>query len=174
MNVQQNPYSAPQARVADVSTPDMAELPSRWLRLGGVIIDAIAVSVITIPTLYFTGYFAHVMERAVAQQDPDIATQLYGAAFGFGVFLAVHGWLLWSNGQTLGKRLLGMKIVDMRSRAKPGFGRLLGLRYLVPQLIYMVPIAGSIVALIGILLVFRADRRPLHDHTARTQVVVVR
>lgn len=168
-----NPYTAPRAPVADVgATAGTSELPSRWLRIAGVIIDAIAVSVITIPTLYLSGYFAQVMADAMAQREPSLAMQAGAAAFGFAVFLAVHGWLLWSNGQTLGKRLLGMKIVDMRTRGKPAFGWLVVMRFLVPQVVYMIPIVGGIVALVGILLIFREDRRPLHDHLARTQVVV--
>ncbi|HET7842764.1 MAG TPA: RDD family protein [Xanthomonadales bacterium] len=167
-----NPYNAPRAHVADVAVAGTEQLPSRWLRIAGVIVDAIAVSVITIPTLFLSGYFAQMMQTAAAGQQPSVALQVGGAAFGFAVFLAVHGYLLWSNGQTLGKRLLGMKIVDMQTRQKPAFGWLVAMRFLVPQVVYMIPIVGGLVALVGILLIFREDRRPLHDHLARTQVVV--
>src|SRR5205085_11944921 len=118
-----NPYSAPQATVADFAN-GYVELPSRWLRLAGVVIDSILVSLITVPTMWFSGYIASAMKA-----PPPIATQLGWGVFGLVVFFAVHGWLLYSNGQTVAKKLLGMRIVDMRSRAKPGFARLVGMRF---------------------------------------------
>jgi uncharacterized RDD family membrane protein YckC len=170
MNVEPNPYSPPQAEVADPGPAGGApELAPRGLRLGGAILDTLAVTAITVPTMYFAGYWAEVM----AGRQPGIATQLGWTAFGFAVFLLVHGYFLYRGGQTLAKRVLDMKIVDMQGR-KPPFLRLVGLRYFLPQLMYIVPLLGPIVALVGILLILRDDRRPLHDHIAGTRVVVAR
>lgn len=161
-----NPYSAPQSNLTQADSTDLA---SRWLRLGGSILDAIAVMIITVPTMYVGGYW----QAAMSGTPPDLPLQLAWAAFGFAVFLLVHGYFLYSKGQTLAKRLLDMKIVDLQG-GKPPFARLVALRYLVPQLIYLVPILGPIVALVGIALVFRADHRCLHDHLAGTRVVMVK
>jgi uncharacterized RDD family membrane protein YckC len=170
MNTEPNPYSPPQADVADPSPSDgRLELASRWVRLGGAIADGIAVSVITVPTMYLSGYWSDFMSG----KQPDLSTQIGWSAFGFLAFIAIHGYFLHRDGQTLAKRLLDIKIVDMQGR-KPPFWRLVVLRYLVLQLIYLVPVAGGLVATIGILFIFREDRRPLHDHLAGTQVVVAR
>ena len=167
MSAEPNPYSAPQANLelADGTT----ELASRWLRLGGSILDGIAVMCITVPTMWFSGVF----QEAMAGRQQDLGEQVAWAGFGFAVFMLVHGYLLYRHGQTLAKRLLGMKIVDLQG-GKPPFLRLAGMRYLLPQAIYFVPIAGPIVALVGVLLIFRADRRCMHDHLAGTRVVMVR
>jgi uncharacterized RDD family membrane protein YckC len=166
MAVDGNPYDAPQARVEDSSTALDADLPSRWLRLAGAIIDGIAVGIITVPVMVASGYW----KAAMSGVEPSLATQVGWSVFGLAVFLLVHGYLLHRNGQTLAKRLLGMKIVDLGG-AKPQLAKLVGLRYFVPQLIYLVPVVGMIIGLVGILLIFRSDRRPLHDLIAGTRVV---
>ena len=50
--------------------------------------------------------------------------------------------------------------------------RLLALRYLPLQAVGQIPILGVVVGLLNPLLIFRADRRCLHDHIAGTKVVL--
>ena len=170
MSTETNPYAAPQAAVADPPpADDRPDLASRWLRLGGAIVDSVAVMLVTLPVMYVGGWWTMVMSG----RQPDLAQVLGWNAFGFLAFVAVHGWLLHTSGQTLAKRMLGMKIVDMAGN-KPPFLRLLGLRYFVPQALYLVPYVGGLVALVGLLLIFREDRRAMHDHFAGTQVVVAK
>ena len=90
---------------------------------------------------------------------------------GFAIFVLMQGYLLATQGRTIGKKLLGLRIV--RSNGEPaGLGRLLGLRYLVGWLIVMIPIAGMVYALVDSLLIFRESRKCLHDNIADTIVVV--
>jgi uncharacterized RDD family membrane protein YckC len=48
---------------------------------------------------------------------------------------------------------------------------LLGLRYLPVQLITNVPLAGPVLNLVNVLMIFRGDRRCGHDLIAGTRVV---
>ena len=92
---------------------------------------------------------------------------------GFVVFVVVQGYPLSESGQTWGKKLLKLKIVDLEGR-KPDFVRLLGLRYLLGLAIYQVPILGPIYSIVDVLFIFREDKRCIHDHLAGTRVVIAK
>lgn len=160
----QNPYGSPEAVVADL---DQTNLAGRGERLGAAIIDTIILLVILIPIMVVGGYWQVAM--ASGGQVP-LATTLMWAVIGFAVFVAVQFHPLNATGQTWGKRLLGIRIVDMDG-AKPPVGRLIGLRYLPVQAVSNVPVVGVVLALVDVLLIFRGDRRCGHDLIAGTQVV---
>ncbi|UKE68407.1 RDD family protein [Xanthomonas cerealis pv. cerealis] len=77
------------------------------------------------------------------------------------------------TGQTWGKKLLSIRIVDLHGEPPP-LWRLIVLRYLPTQLLSLVPVAGNVYALLDALFIFRHDKRCLHDIIAGTQVVNVR
>jgi uncharacterized RDD family membrane protein YckC len=72
----------------------------------------------------------------------------------------------------VGKRLLNIRIVRTDGR-RAGFARLLFIRGGVTMVLYMIPLLGSLVALVDMLMIFRASRRCLHDVIADTVVVRV-
>ncbi|MGH8032363.1 MAG: RDD family protein [Luteimonas sp.] len=122
------------------------------------------------PLMYFGGYWAAAMSAAQSGQQAGIGTTLMWAAIGFLVFVLVQGIPLNATGQTWGKRITSIKIVDLAGN-KPPLGRLLGLRYLQIQLVSNIPLVGPLVAIINVLLIFRGDRRCGHDLIAGTKVV---
>ncbi len=148
-----------------MSIPQQA-LAGRGLRLGGAIIDAIAVAIINVPFMFVFGFYDDVFDG----QLMDFDRQLIAFALGVVIFLAVHGYLLFHRGQTVGKALLGMKIVDAYGR-KPEFGKLILMRYLILGAVAQVPGVGSLIVLLGFLLIFGDSRRCLHDYLASTRVV---
>jgi len=87
-------------------------------------------------------------------------------------YLAINGWLLYKYGQTVGKRFLEIKIVDLNNNL-PELYRSYGLRYFVPALFPLVPLLGGLLSLADILFIFRKDRRCIHDHIAGTRVISV-
>ena len=165
---QHNPYAAPQARVEDAPLP-AGELASRWLRLGGAIIDTIFLVIVIVPLMFLFGLGAAFTGQAPA--GGGFGTQLLGVLIGFGAFVAIQGYFLYSSGQTIAKKLLKMRIVD-ENGAKPEFGRMLGLRYAVFQFAQLIPLVGFLVGLVNVLFIFRDDRRCLHDLLAGTRVVM--
>ncbi|MFC5695974.1 RDD family protein [Pseudomonas sp. GCM10022186] len=161
----QNPYQAPQAELT-VNSAAEPQLASRWTRLGAALIDGLVMSLATVPVAYVSGAF----EAAQQGIEPSLGQQLLGLAVGLAVFLLVNGHLLKHYGQTLGKRLLKIAIVDLDGQV-PELGGLLLKRYLVWWLLAYVPLVGVLLVLVDYLFIFRADRRCLHDQLAGTRVV---
>ncbi|OGR99796.1 MAG: hypothetical protein A2V88_14720 [Elusimicrobia bacterium RBG_16_66_12] len=81
--------------------------------------------------------------------------------------------LLWKRGQTLGKIAMGIRIVRVDTLANGGFVTNVLLRTFLNSVITAIPILGPLYGLADALLIFKADRRCLHDHLAKTCVIVV-
>ena len=100
------------------------------------------------------------------------------------MFTAMQGYLLATRGQTIGKWLVGTRIVRADNDEVPTLARTLGLRYgtlavgpvatlAVLVLNGVIPYVLIVVGSIDIALIFRRDRRCLHDLIAGTKVVAV-
>lgn len=163
-----NPYRGPDSNVAEVSGGD--ELAGRGTRLGAAIIDLIIMLVILMPLMFMGGYWETAMAAAQAGEQVGLGTTLLWALVGFVVFVVVQGFPLNASGQTWGKKMLNIKIVDLDGN-KPPLGRLLGLRYLPIQVVGNIPLLGPLLGLVNVLLIFRNDRRCGHDLIAGTRVV---
>ena len=164
---EQNPYSAPQA---DLAEPEVElQLGGRGERLGAVIIDGLMMMAILLPAMFMTGYFSGVMQGV----KPSYGMQMLWGVLGFVVFVVVQGYPLSESGQTWGKKLLKLKIVDLQG-AKPDFLKLIAMRYGIGAVIQLIPIAGSIYGLVDALFIFREDKRCIHDHLAGTRVVIAK
>ena len=164
-----NPYQAPAATVVDpLSRDDLFALPlaSRGSRLVANILDSLSA---------FAAVFLGILPVSIATAaSRDEEAPLAGcllASLLLLALLAVNLYLLAKNGQTLGKKLLGIRIVRLGGE-KASIWRLLFVRYLVQNGISAVPIVGPIFGLVDILFIFREDRRCLHDLAADTTVVL--
>ena len=159
-------YAPPIAEVADVSTAGEPQLAGRGARLGGAIIDG----VILLGLWWLVGLFTPWNIFSPKMAEGGIVALLGMQLLGLLLFALVNGYLLMTRGQTIGKLLLGMRIVRPDgSAASPG--RIIGLRYAVGWLLSALPFVGMVYALVDCLLIFRADRRCLHDMIADTIVV---
>lgn len=85
-------------------------------------------------------------------------------------FFVLHGYLLYQYGQTIGKKFMGIAIVTLDNR-KPAFFPLIVQRYFSQWLMGMLPFVGLPLRLLDVLVIFRGDKRCLHDLIARTKVV---
>ena len=146
-------------------SPD-AGLAGRGARLGAYLIDWILVSVITGVIGYMTG----LLERLMNQ---DTTATLLLAAIGVVVYGVINGRLLATRGQTVGKKLVGVRIVDAPTRQIVGVWKSFGLRVAVIQAITAVPLVGALFGLLDVLFIFGERRRCLHDLLAGTVVVEV-
>ncbi|WP_425395756.1 RDD family protein [Aeoliella sp.] len=172
---EQNPFASPLAandlRVPDA--PDMSPLAGRGTRLGAALIDV----VILAPLGFAIGAAEAIVLISAgvdpaALQSPGLLLNLVSQVLGFGLFLAVNGYLLATNGQTVGKKLLGIKIVRTDG-SRADFSRLTVRRYLPMSLLLLIPVFGIVVAgLVDPLMIFRGSRKCLHDEIADTVVVV--
>jgi uncharacterized RDD family membrane protein YckC len=162
---EENRYAPPKADVADV-LDEGANLASRGLRLGGAIIDGIISSAVMFPLMYITGFWQSAMAGMV-----NLGAQISLSAAGILVFVILNGYLLSKHGQTIGKRLVGTRIVGFTDGQILPLGRVFALRYLPIWIVALIPFIGNLVVIIDILFIFRGDRRCLHDLIAGTKVV---
>lgn len=80
--------------------------------------------------------------------------------------------LLRKRGQTLGKMIMGIRILDKQSNAIPSFFNLIILRSVLTMGLYTLPMFGMMMfALDFILMLSKKDRQSLHDKIAKTYVV---
>lgn len=90
------------------------------------------------------------------------------------IFLAIQGVLLHRHGQTIGKKLLRLAIVDADTHKLVPLPRLFLLRYLIwdiPALFFT--LIYWVIRTIDLCFGLREDRRTLHDMTANTIVIKV-
>jgi uncharacterized RDD family membrane protein YckC len=141
-------------------------LASPGRRLGGLLIDFAVLAVIVVPIMALTGGF----RDALAGHEPAMNRKLIYGGLTIAVWMVLNAQLLAAKGQTIGKRAVGTRIVDLQGGVPP-LGKLLVLRYLIPWLAGTVPFLGGIFGLADGLFVFRKDRRCIHDHLAGTRVL---
>jgi uncharacterized RDD family membrane protein YckC len=162
---EENRYAPPKAEVQDADG-EGGNLASRGARLGGAIIDAIVSAVVSFPIMYYTGFW-----QAAMSGDVNIIDQLKLAILGIVVFLVLNGYLLSKRGQTIGKALVGTRIVSVDDGQILPLPKVFGLRYLPINIVAQIPYIGSLLALINVLFIFRDDRRCVHDLIAGTKVI---
>lgn len=137
-----------------------------------MLIDGFIALVVTVPLMFMGGYWQAAVEagRSGGFGLMQRGTPLLWACIGFVVFALVQGYPLHANGQTWGKKLLSIRIVDLHGNTPP-LVELLLKRYLPTHAIANIPCLGIIYALVDSLMIFRQDQRCLHDLIAGTRVV---
>ena len=165
-----NPYAPPRGAVRDVRDPDdVGALAGRGARLGAFFLDAIIAGCLIYGPLLVTVPFTRLTEGGLDDNEL-VATVLgiggLGMLVGFIVWVVITVRLVARNGQTIAKKLLGIKVV--RSDGSPAsLGRIFWLRNVVNGLISIIPLYS----LIDILFIFSDERQCLHDKIADTIVV---
>ncbi len=163
--VDQNPYATPSA---DVAVEDLSEdvLAGRFARLIAVIVDGIILGLVIMPLMFLSGYF----DRAMTTQNilVEAVAWTVGASL---LWVVINGYTLAKRGQTLGKILLGVRIVSVEDGSILPLWKVFFVRYLAVTLVAQVPLLGFFVFLINALFIFRADKRCVHDLLAGSRVV---
>jgi uncharacterized RDD family membrane protein YckC len=179
-----NPFAPPRAHVEDQYTaPAEMITATRGSRFLAVLVDVSPgfvlgiigglVAALTIPGL-LTGHF-------------DVRSGIASLGIVVVVFaIFAIGWMIWNivllyrYGQTVGKKVLGIRVVRMDG-SRVSFPRFVFLRWLAMAFIggavggiggaMHFQFAGSIVSLVDCLFIFGAAHRCLHDLIADTRVV---
>nr|WP_063570822.1 RDD family protein [Luteibacter rhizovicinus] len=156
-----NPYAAPQSELeTHAATPASLERAkaSRGQRFGAAFLDGIFSTICLAPWTY--SMKSGGMTRSAA---------LLG--FGLLVVLCIINLVLLSkNGQTLGKKIVGPKVV-VSGRSPAPLWRIVVLRWLPLTAVSMIPKVGIVVALVDACAIFTSERRCGHDFVAGTIVV---
>lgn len=145
---------------------DDMELASRFTRLIAVLIDGAISSLITVSIMQFFGG----VKKYTPGPDYAWGNHIAIVVTGFLIFLIINGKFLKDNGQTIGKKLLGIRIADLDGDV-PDFLKSLIPRYTFTTAIAYFPGVMGLLSLIDNLVIFREDKRCIHDFVAKTQVV---
>jgi uncharacterized RDD family membrane protein YckC len=143
-------------------------LAGRGRRLVATLIDMVLVPALTVLLVMITG----VMEDAEDYRDSMWMLNVFLLAVLS--YLILNGYWLFTRGQTVGKRLMGVAIVASPSGERAAFWKLVCIRALFFPLLFVV--ISPVLALLPIVdqgFVFRKNRRCVHDLAAGTSVVKV-
>ena len=177
-----NPYSSPATDLQSVPLASEADpsapLAGRFTRYVAVLVDGLLF------WLFYGPYYllGGALERQM-QQRATVFDEITAAVAAVVVFLIFNGYLLATRGQSIGKWLTGIRIVDHQSGKLLSFRRVYVYRYLwsLPLIILTLIIPGEIdsyvvggLMTIDAILIFGADRRCLHDRFAGSIVQKVR
>ena len=143
------------------------DLAGRGQRLLAVFIDFCIGTMYVLPLAAMIGAFDPFFG---SQQPLELPLLMWFPALVFLIFVLIHGFFLRNYGQTIGKRIVGIKITDLDGNL-PSFRKLIFLRYLPLTIVQRMSNFGNIVLLADALFVCRANRRCLHDILAGTIVV---
>lgn len=169
-NVPENPYSPPEAGLPAAPAHPTArqELASRLSRLGAVMLDGAVFGLCSVPAVLSA------LPLIIDPASPDNNVMIFGMATSGLAFLALIGvnlYLMSKGAQTIGKRALGIKVVDLDG-VNASLSRMALLRVVPISLLSAIPIVGPLVQLLDAAMIFGDDRRCLHDLIAKTRVVV--
>lgn len=146
-----------------------AELASPGSRLAAQILDGLLYVIVLLPA--FIGGVSLLGGHKDDKSNELYASLVVGGVLLWLVLILIQGVFLCNKGQTLGKKMMGIRIVNSDDLGNPGFGRVFLLRYFANTLLTMIPWLGWIYSLIDLLFIFRGDRRCVHDLMAMTRVI---
>ncbi len=151
------------------------KLAGRGIRLLAAIIDGILSMLFALPGLVMLS------ARLVANGGhmPAFGTPAFDSTLssmgvilvGWIILMIIQGWLLATRGQTVGKKLMGIRIVRFSDDANPGFVHAVLLRAVVVTILDNIPWLGLLFWLVDCCFIFREDRRCIHDLIADTRVI---
>lgn len=162
--MENNVYETPQSTLVTENTGSL-ELASRWGRLFAAIIDSIIMMCVTLPLMFFTGGFDGIMQGV----QPGFIQSAAIGIVGWIAFALINGKFLLSTGQTIGKKALEIKIVDLDGNV-PAMNTLVT-RYAVYFVPGIIPFIGGLFSLVNVLFIFGEEKRCIHDLAAKTKVV---
>jgi len=174
-----NPYAAPGAVVEDMPAFGGSDLEARkatrWQRWWGAFIDSLIVGLCAWPlSMWWASHYGinHDKLAGVLEKLPFTgSTALAVSSVLVLAVIACNLMLLSKNGQTIGKRAVGTKLV--RTDGTPvEVWRVIVLRWLPLFITRWIPFLGGFAGLADALVIFGNDKRCIHDYIADTIVIV--
>ena len=180
---EENLYTPPVNQVEDPPIQSAVSSSHNYASLGARFLGKLIDVLIMIPLglVIGVGYALVSPPKVIAVEKTSDLFSMGATGYGYGetLLLAVLGiaayigiqWTFWaSTGQSIGKKVMKTQVVNLDG--SQASAKTIALkRYAIMSLIGNVPVAGGLVSLIGVLLIFRRDRNCLHDDIAKTRVV---
>lgn len=164
-----NPYAATQQNLSFNTPEKNTELADRGTRFAAVLLDGLIAFVL----IAVLGIIAAIFTPFIGKTNGTVILAVVGSIAGIAIigFAVMQLVLIARYGQTLGKRIMKIRVVRTGTDEKCGLGRYFWLRSFVTGLLGAIPLIGVFISLIDPLMIFSNDRRCLHDHIADTEVV---
>lgn len=181
----ENPYASSATHlVLERAHPQEIVLASRFNRLLARVVDVVLESSFHWIFVSYVPGVSELFSQTVADVSPAPNDEVYGLwsylvipdfsieslAFwllSIGITFICQAYLLAKYGQTIGKRLLSIKIVNENGYRKPTLSRSFFVRECGIYALNWIPL----LALLEILWIFGASRKCLHDYWSRTIVI---
>jgi uncharacterized RDD family membrane protein YckC len=158
------PPNLPHPPVVDMAKATQAPIVKR---LAAGAIDALLSGILMMPLLNYAG----IWEKLILQQRDFTLAQVFFVFMSWqGIYLLLNARLLAQQGQTVGKRIMRLRIVEATGHACT-LTHLFFVRRMIPQVAWNLPFIGLGLAIGNLAFIFRPDRRCLHDHLASTVVI---
>jgi len=157
------PDSPPAGPSTTPPRPIDLALAGRGARLGAALLDLLTFGICLVP--------GAVLFSAGGKDDMTSTIGISLCVIAFIALAALQMVWLTSRGQTIGKRILGVRIVKYADGSNPGFVHAVVYRAMLPGIISNIPILGIVFLLVDICFIFSEERRCLHDLLASTKVV---
>jgi uncharacterized RDD family membrane protein YckC len=181
----QNPYAPPSAPGQDLTdTTGPGDLAERSSRLGAYLLDIVMLCIVYGPAI--VGALPRLRTIMMAAAQPGGAAnvsrmEIYRAYYVGNPYILITAvlFLVWAvvtillvvrNGQSIGKRIVGIKVVRTNGQ-KASFWRIFLLRNVVNAIPSLIPIVSYVYWLVDTLVIFGESRQCLHDKIASTVVV---
>ncbi|MEV5824540.1 RDD family protein [Spirillospora sp. NPDC052242] len=166
-------------------------LAGRWARLGAAVLDSLILGVLMVPIMLAAirwDRFTEIVESGEPITDPmevyNIPVLLTGYVIVFVIGFAYYTITQAKWGQTLGKRVCGIRLVNAADHAAVGWGQVAGrqafvygISILTVVLNFTVPAVAFLVSVLATLdnawILWDRQRQSLHDKVAGTVVVKV-
>ncbi len=145
---------------AELESGETVELARPIRRLGARILDTIVIVVV--------GLVLFIVSGGVDDSGTStVASVLLGLVIGIGY--EVFQVAVW--GQTIGKRMTGIKVINAAHGGIPGWGKATG-RWAIPGLVALIPIVGPLLSLLSyVSLTWDRVYQGWHDKVAGTLVI---
>ena len=149
-----------------MTRPLAERLAGRGRRLVATLIDMVLVPALSVLLIMITGVMEH------AEDYRNAMWVLWAFLLAVLSYLLLNGYWLFTRGQTVGKRVMRIAIVDAASGERAPFWKLIGIRALAFPLLFTVisPFLAWL-PIVDHLFVLRKNRRCVHDLAAGTSVV---
>ena len=161
---------------------------SPWVRLGAAILDGFIISFISMPIMILAVMFllpalGMSLQGLEGMSEDEAAAAAAGSLMAFLMAMLVacavayllpiiiYAIMVTKSGQTFGKKICGIRIVDATTHQLPGFVNGVLVRAWAIVFIGAIPAVGPIFSLVNLLMIFGEDRQCLHDKFAGTIVV---
>ncbi len=172
----QNPYAAPSSNLHDSHgsydgyVTEQVMLAPRMSRLAAILLDSFIAGLIAMPFFVIIGLTGGFDDNP---NEIVLAIGMIAMMIAVLCFAVYNLFLLHKSGQTIGKKLMKIKIVRSDLHTRADLPRIIFLRYAPMSLLGAIPIIGSLIQIADYLFIFGTEQRCLHDRIADTHVVMV-